>query len=340
MKNLEFGRYALSYVAAATLAACGGSQPPIGAPGATPQTSALATHAERGTSWMLPEAASQDLLYVTNYSYTSVYSYPTLKLVGVLKDFKSTVGDCVDAKGDVFITNHLYSHHSTRIAEYAHGGTKPIAELANDDRIGPVGCSIDPVTGDLAVSGGGSSRGVGVNIFKRARGKPLFVKVAGMVFDQFCGYDDRGNLFVAGQKDWSGDPALAELSKGSQKFVDINLDATIDSSGGVQWDGKHLAIGAYVPNGSTYTPVIFRFSISGSQGTRVGTTTLGAPAYITSLQFFILNDTVIQPNWYYVDYIEKKNVLFYKYPQGGSPIATLTKSVTDPRGVVVSLAQK
>jgi hypothetical protein len=47
---------------------------------------------------MLPEATSQDLLYVTNYYYTSVYSYPTLKLVGVLKDFKSTVGDCVDAK--------------------------------------------------------------------------------------------------------------------------------------------------------------------------------------------------------------------------------------------------
>jgi hypothetical protein len=91
------GRYVLgSYVAAAMLAGCGGSQPPIGATGAMPQTSAVATHADRGKSWMLPEATSQDLLYVTNYYYTSVYSYPTLKLVGVLKDFKSTVGDCVE----------------------------------------------------------------------------------------------------------------------------------------------------------------------------------------------------------------------------------------------------
>jgi hypothetical protein len=31
------------------LAGCGGSQPPIGVPGATTQTSALAAHADRGT---------------------------------------------------------------------------------------------------------------------------------------------------------------------------------------------------------------------------------------------------------------------------------------------------
>ncbi|MGC1333809.1 MAG: hypothetical protein WA812_00340 [Candidatus Cybelea sp.] len=45
MTILSFGRYALSGVAVAMLAGCGGSQPPIGAPGATPQTSALAAGA-------------------------------------------------------------------------------------------------------------------------------------------------------------------------------------------------------------------------------------------------------------------------------------------------------
>jgi hypothetical protein len=40
--------------AAVPLAGCGGSQPPIGAPGAMAQTSAIATHAERGKSWMVP----------------------------------------------------------------------------------------------------------------------------------------------------------------------------------------------------------------------------------------------------------------------------------------------
>jgi DNA-binding beta-propeller fold protein YncE len=56
MKFSDFSRYALtSCIAAALLGGCGGSQPPIGAPGATSQTSALATHAERGKSWMLPD---------------------------------------------------------------------------------------------------------------------------------------------------------------------------------------------------------------------------------------------------------------------------------------------
>jgi hypothetical protein len=43
MKSLEFGRCALSIgVVAAMLAGCGGSQPPIGAPGAMPQSRARA----------------------------------------------------------------------------------------------------------------------------------------------------------------------------------------------------------------------------------------------------------------------------------------------------------
>lgn len=58
-----FGRYAVSgCVAVAMLAGCGGSQPPVGAPDAMPQTSAIATHADRGKSWMLSEAKQHDLM--------------------------------------------------------------------------------------------------------------------------------------------------------------------------------------------------------------------------------------------------------------------------------------
>ncbi len=45
---------------------CGGSQPPIGAPGAMPQSRSVATHADRAGSWMLPEAKAKDLLYASN----------------------------------------------------------------------------------------------------------------------------------------------------------------------------------------------------------------------------------------------------------------------------------
>lgn len=48
MKTLGRITHALfSCAAVALIAACGGSQPPIGAPGAMPESRAIATHAER-----------------------------------------------------------------------------------------------------------------------------------------------------------------------------------------------------------------------------------------------------------------------------------------------------
>jgi hypothetical protein len=342
MKSLDLSRYGLcSCVAAALLAGCGGLQPPIGAPGAMPQTAELqsprARRDDRG-SWMEPNTQSQDLLYVTDYSSVSVFSYPQGQRVGTLTGFRSTVGTCVDSKGDVFITNHIYKHDNTRIAEYAHGGIKPIAELANDRRVGPIGCSVDPTTGNLAVSGGGSSRGVGVDIFHGAQGKPSFVRIPQMVFSQFCGYDGQGDLFVNGLASFSGTAAFVELPKGRQKFVSIKLDAVYDPDGGVQWDGTNLAVGGYIPPGVTNaTPVIYQFSIKGKHGTKVGTTMLGKPAHLTSFDFFITGGTAIAPNWR--DEPGKRyDVLFYNYPQGGKPTKIIAKHSEVPRGVAVSLA--
>lgn len=68
MRNLSFGSRGLSISAAAVLAACGGSQQPIGAPGAMPlsQTSAIARHAKRGESMRGAESAKTSFLYVAS----------------------------------------------------------------------------------------------------------------------------------------------------------------------------------------------------------------------------------------------------------------------------------
>jgi hypothetical protein len=69
MKRSPLFRYALSCCAiAAMLAGCGGSQSPIGAPGAMPQSSTIATRADLGKSWMLPGSSSGDLIYATGGS--------------------------------------------------------------------------------------------------------------------------------------------------------------------------------------------------------------------------------------------------------------------------------
>jgi hypothetical protein len=52
MKSLDFRRRALSMGVTALLAGCGGSQPPIGAPGAMPQSRAIAQHADRERVWL------------------------------------------------------------------------------------------------------------------------------------------------------------------------------------------------------------------------------------------------------------------------------------------------
>ncbi len=170
MKAPDFVRYALTgCVATAMLGGCGGSQRPIGAPGAMPQTSALATHATRGGSWMLPEAKSEDLLYIAAGLVDGavyVYTYPRGRFVGTLTGFAEPFGECTDSAGDVFIVafSNTSSSSSSTIYEYAHGGTTPIAMLS--DPSAGVACAIDPVSGNLAVSGDG------VAIYQHATGSP------------------------------------------------------------------------------------------------------------------------------------------------------------------------
>ena len=111
------------------------------------------------------------------------------------------------------------------------------------------------------------------------------------------------------------------------------LNQTIGFPGGVQWDGKHVAVG------DQSTPVVYQFSISRDQGLKVGSTPLGPPAHDVE-QFFISGGTLITPNEYFTKSRTLSDVLFYKYPMGGAPTRTITKGQHFPDGVVVSLASR
>ncbi len=173
MRSLGLGRYALSScVAAALLAGCGGSQPPIGAPSAMPQSRAIAQRAGRGGSWMLPEAKGEDLLYAGNkISRVNVFSYPAGKLVGTLSE--SAYSFCSDKNGNIFVVQPLGSQ--SEILEYAHGGAEPIQTLYDANAVA-VACSVDPTTGNLAVinfSTNGLQGPGNVAIYQGAQGTPL-----------------------------------------------------------------------------------------------------------------------------------------------------------------------
>lgn len=323
MQNRSPSRYAGALcVAAVLLAGCGGSQP-SSAPGLMPQSHAIATH-DHGGSWMLPEAASQDLLYVSDEATVAVYSYPHGKLEGKLRGFFITQGMCVDTKGDVYVADQGYG----QVYEYKHGSKKRIKDLGPGDA---VDCSLDPTSGDLAATdlqGQGTSGHGNVAIFTNASGNPTYYSAPG--FDEyfFCGYDDKGNLFVDGiSQPGTGHFIFAELPKGSNTFKDITLNQYIGWPGGIQWDGKYIAIGDQL------SPNIYRFAISGTQGTLVGVTPLDGATYVK--QTWIQGNRIMAPS---EPSGQTGYTLIYKYPGGGTAVKKITGGVHSPQGATVSKA--
>jgi hypothetical protein len=323
---------------ATMLAACAGSGSSLEP--AISQRAATASHVPAGRSWFDPAAKNDDLLYVSDLiaQVVDIYTYRHgYKLVGTLTGFFNPEGLCVDKAGDVWVTNDT-SVGVHQITEYAHGGTTPIQTL-NDPDGRANGCSVNPKTGDLAVADfWGPSEGIGnVAVYAHASGTPAFYSNPNIYYYYYCGYDDRGNLFVDGETETSVF-GLGELAKGGNTLNFIPVNETIYLPGGVQWDGKYLAVGDQVAVKHNFTSVIYQFSISGSVGTDVGTTILTGSSQVA--QFWIPrrhrggeSTRVIGPNQ------NGKDTLFWDYPSAGNPIKTISGE-TDPIGATISLAPK
>jgi DNA-binding beta-propeller fold protein YncE len=269
---------------------------------------------------MSPNAASQDLLYVTDVGTrdVKVYSYPGGKLQGRLTGFSKPWGLCVDKAGDVFVTDIA----GLRIFKFGHGKNKPMAVL-KDPGEEPGGCAVDPTTGDLAVANVSTPyTGAGdLMVFPHAAGQPKTYHDSAIYFFQFCGYDNNGNLFVDGTK--SSVFQLAELPAGQSSLMNVTLDKKMRFAGAVQWDGTSLAIGNYPQN------AIYRFHVAGNKGTKIGSTLLKDANFAIGL--WIDGSTVIGPN------DDGANVMFWNYPQGGAH-TKIIKGLGYPLAATVSLA--
>ena len=338
MNSRSLGRYALcASMSVAMLAGCGGSQPPIGAPGAMTQSSAIATRAAHAKSWMLPEAKGEDLLYIAGTpifpnGVVYVYTYPQGKLVGTLTGFVEPFGECTDSAGDVFIVAYSNgSMTSSTIYEYAHGGTNPIATLS-DPNVG-FGCAVDPTTGNLAVSGGG------VAIYQDATGDPTIYS-SDFAF-HYCGYDNKGNLYLSAASDRYGNQAqLIRLGSGSSEFEQISLNEKLYAYSlwpSMQWDGKHMTV---TSNPDRKPLLIYRLHISGSSATVVGTTDVSSPKNHYNGQTWIRGNTVIGTGY---TKRSNENAFLWPYPTGGVARQQIKKvgNVRNPEisGLTVSVAR-
>jgi hypothetical protein len=280
-------------------------------------------HPDRRRSWMAPDAKHRDLLYLSNEEADDVYvySWPGLKLKGTLTGFYAPNGLCADKAGNVFVANE----DTSQIFEYAHGGTSPINKLSDPGQY-PVGCSVDPTTGNLAVTNIDTPKGGpgNVAIYAHSSGTPATYTIPSFYYYFFCGYDNKGDLFVDGTASGSAFE-FAELPSGATSLESITLNQTIDFPGGVEWDGEYVAIG------DQEQPYIYEFAVSGTTGTLARSTPLDGTDDVS--QFWIPGGHVVAP-----DFLNNE-VQVFDYPTGGTAIKAIP-NITTPIGSALSKGKR
>jgi len=285
-------------------------------------------NARTGASWMKTDAKKNALLYVSDLGTNDVYvySYPQRKLEGTLSGFSAVHSGCVDAHGNVFITNS----HDSEIEEFAHGGATPIATL-DDGKYDPLGCSVDPKTGNLAVANVSpvqSSGSGNIAIYEQAQGAATYYADPNVYLYYNCAYDGKGTLYVTGG-DFHGNFKFAKLARGSRKYTDLTLNQQINVPGGVQWDGKDVAV---EDQGAGYKgSTVYRVKVSGSSATVVSTIALSGSTDVH--QFWVYQHKLIGAN-----VGTAPSVMFWKYPAGGTAVKIIT-GLREPDGVTVSPAE-
>jgi hypothetical protein len=260
-----------------------------------PGKAAINVQPDHQPSWMSPNSKKQALLYVSDQKTDDVYvySYPKGKLVGTLTGFAAPYGQCADKSGNVFITQF----DASEVTEYAHGGTNPIKTLDTPGQ-SPVGCSVDPKTGNLAVATFISDNYPGgIFVFAHAAGTPKVYQAPGMYYYFPPAYDDRGNLFVEVEGPSSGG-TVVELPRGSGTFKALYLNVTIHFPGGVQWDGTHVDLVDQSFSASAGSG-IYQVQVKGKFGTMTGEFALpGSCGFSDVVQPWVQGSRIVAPDTY------------------------------------------
>jgi hypothetical protein len=311
------GRFFTAYGCAAALAlgGCGSTQPP--AAGAAQRLSA---------SPMKAGLSKEDLIYVTNRdSEVTVYNLATQAIVGVLTDFTSPMGECVDAGGNVYITDSS----AEEVFEYAHGGSKPIKTF-DDSPDTPRTCAVDSTTGNLAVANDdGSSHEGNIAIWPQGSGQPTRYTNSTLYNFVGCAYDENGNLLT------TNGGAFAWLPRGGSTLANIVIPPP-KSGGkwgglqGIQWDGRLFALDG--------GDLIYRVSVLHELGYYIGDIQLDTDGETGPYWIFIpksksqsaqiLGGTYGGESQYDVD--------SFDYPGGDGPLFEISHGIDIPFGVVVS----
>jgi hypothetical protein len=338
MKQFNLARQAIWLVSTAALAGCAGSVQ-------TPTSAALSDnvartlsmtlerdlqaplHRDRRSSWMMPNASHKSILiYSADWSTqdVNVYDYPSGTEVGTLTGFDDPYGGCVDAKGDVYITNL----GSGTAVEYAHGGTAILNTYSPGGE--PIGCAVDK-HGDVAIT---SFSPGGVTVYAAGNTSDGTAYSDSSCYYQWpMGYDDHGNLIGVGQR--SSITICAVLAGATSETTLSTEDITIYTSGGTMWDGKYIALADQTEEDTHETGVV-EASLSGTTLTGHGEVVLSTSCgenddvnpFILGKKNTPVNDrqgtVVVGSNPFCSGYTP--GIYFWHYPAGGNPYGSFSTS--------------
>jgi hypothetical protein len=229
-------------------------------------------------SWIGPNLQPDLLVYIADGSGVNIYDYKTNALVGQLV-VPGAYAVCSDTAGNVWVGG-VY-----RMLKFAPGETTSMAQVPS---FLATGCAVDPKTGDLAVVTRGNQQGKeNLEIYKGAQGTPKTYAYAAISDWEFCGYDNKSNLVVSGFSGQADHTIFAELAKGHQKLVPVDIATDYADSAGVQWDGHYFVMGYY------NLPEVFRYSIKNGAAQLQGTTQLAVTEGYGVLNFVLHGKTLI-----------------------------------------------
>jgi sugar lactone lactonase YvrE len=307
-----FGRYAVSgCVAVAMLAGCGGSQPPIGAPGAMPQT--LSEPAQ--------DKHSGPLLYVSNMGDAhDVTVYPAgtkdpSPIKTISSDLEQPGGICLDGQGTLYVTDV-----DGWVVEYADGKTKP-SKIITKGINTPAYCAIDS-KGNLWVTNIG---GPNVTEYLQGSKKPHTAITKGLTYPVALAIDHSGNMYVGNGGYYGEGPYSVVVYAPGGKSPSRTITDGVTAPNGIAVDAQGTL---YVANRIANNVEKYR----SGQNHPYQTITDGVinPAGIT----------VNKQGWLYVVVSgdTEKDVVVVEYPPGSTTPSgrQISKGLLDPFGTAYS----
>jgi hypothetical protein len=240
----------------------------------------------------------------------AVFDYPKSdKQIGSIGDISEAQGECANVLfGAGKKTFWVTASGTDQIFEFKVGGN-PIKTLNTPSGDVPVGCGIDPATGNLVATIINTGA---VVVYPKASGSGT-VSQSPLIEAFFAGYDKGSNLYVDGFNN-QDEFGLVELEKGSSTWETLSTSNSVEFPGQVQFDGKYVTVNDQEAHD------IFGYTCKGTSCTLKRTVSLSGSSDCD--QTWIGNRVVFCPD------AGNGDVEVYKYPAGGSPIATLTGTAT------------